>query len=191
MTLVLSGMLFVAGLYALLTMPRREDPKITIHTGIVAAVYPGATGREVEDQVTRKIEERLFRFAEVRREKTFSTTRNGMVIINVELNKSVKDADEFWSKLRLDMAQLKATDLPAGVRGPIVDSDFGDTVAVLIAVHGGHYGQRELKDYAQTVEDRAARAFRPSPRSSASAIRRKRSTSAPRRSGWRSTPSTR
>ena len=151
-TLVLSGMLFVGGLYTLFTMPRREDPKITIRTGIVAAVYPGATVGEVEDQVTRKIEERLFRFEEVRREKTFSTSRNGMVIINVELNKSVKDPDEFWSKLRLDMAQLKATGLPAGVLGPVVDSDFGDTVAVLIAVHGGHYGPRELKDYAQTVE---------------------------------------
>jgi multidrug efflux pump subunit AcrB/outer membrane protein TolC len=145
-------MLFVAGLYSLMTMPRREDPKITIRTGIVAAVYPGASVGEVEDQVTSKIEERLFRFEEVRREKTFSTSRNGMVIINVELNKSVKDPDQFWSKLRLDMAQLKATGLPSGVIGPIVDSDFGDTVAALIAVHGGHYGPRELKDYAQTVE---------------------------------------
>jgi multidrug efflux pump subunit AcrB/outer membrane protein TolC len=151
-TLVLSGMMFAAGLYALFTMPRREDPKITIHTGIVAAIYPGATSPEVEDQVTRKIEEHLFHFEEIRREKTFSTTRNGMVIVNVELNKSVKDSDEFWSKLRLDMAQLKATELPAGVLGPVVDSDFGDTVAVLIAVHGGHYGPSELKDYAQTVE---------------------------------------
>jgi len=151
-TLVLSGILFVAGLYALLTMPRREDPKITIRTGIVAAVYPGATSQEVEDQVTRKIEEHLFRFEEIRRDKTFSTTSNGMVIVNVELNKSVKDADEFWSKLRLDMAQLKATELPTGVMGPVVDSDFGDTVAALIAVHGGNYGPRELKGYAQTVE---------------------------------------
>jgi multidrug efflux pump subunit AcrB/outer membrane protein TolC len=145
-------MLFVAGLYSFVTMPRREDPKITIRTGIVAAVYPGASVEEVEDQVTSKIEERLFRFEEVRREKTFSTSRNGMVIINVELNKSVKDPDQFWSKLRLDMAQLKATGLPSGVIGPMVDSDFGDTVAALIAVHGGNYGPRELKDYAQTVE---------------------------------------
>jgi multidrug efflux pump subunit AcrB/outer membrane protein TolC len=151
-TLVLSAMLVTAGLYSLVTMPRREDPKITIRIGIVAAVYPGATSREVEDQVTRKIEERLFRFAEVRRDKTYSTTSNGMVIVNVELNKEVNNADEFWSKLRLDMAQLKATGLPAGVLGPVVDSDFGDTVAVLIAVHGGNYGPRELKGYAQTVE---------------------------------------
>jgi multidrug efflux pump subunit AcrB/outer membrane protein TolC len=151
-TLVVVGMLFLTGLHALFTMPRREDPKITIHTGIVSAIYPGATVDEVENQVTRKIEERLFRFSEIRREKTFSTTRNGVVVINVELNKSVTGADEFWSKLRLDMAQLKATGLPDGVRGPVVDSDFGDTTAVLIAVHGGHYGYRELKDYAQAVE---------------------------------------
>jgi len=152
-TLVVAGLLFITGLYALFTMPRREDPKITIRAGIVSAIYPGATSAQVEDQVTRKIEEHLFRFEEVRREKTFSTTRNGVVIVNVELNKDVKNADQFWSKLRLDMAQLKATDLPAGVRGPIVDSDFGDTVAVLIAVHGSHYGPRELKEYAQRVED--------------------------------------
>lgn len=152
-TLFLSAMVFLLGVYSLLRMPRREDPKITVRTGIVAAVYPGATSQEIEDQVTRKIEEHLFHFAEVRREKTYSTTRNGMVIVNVELNKSVVNADEFWSKLRLDMALLKATELPANVQGPMVDSDFGDTVAVLIAVHGGSYGYRELKDYARTIED--------------------------------------
>jgi multidrug efflux pump subunit AcrB/outer membrane protein TolC len=152
-TLFLASLVFLIGIYSIARMPRREDPKVTIRTGIVAAVYPGATSREVEDQVTRKIEEHLFHFAEVRREKTYSTTRNGMVVVNVELNDWVTDADEFWSKLRLDMALLKASELPAGVLGPIVDSDFGDTVAVLIAVHGDHYSYRELKDYARTLED--------------------------------------
>ena len=151
-TLVLTGMLVIAGITAFLTMPRREDPRITIRTGLVIAEYPGATAEEVESQVTHKIEERLFRFEEVRREKTYSTSRDGLVVINVELNKSVKNSDEFWSKLRLDMAQLKQTDLPSGVRGPIVDSDFGDTVAALIAVKGGNYGYADLKDYAERVE---------------------------------------
>ncbi len=152
-TLFLSAVVFLMGVYSMLRMPRREDPKITVRTGIVAAVYPGATSRQVEDQVTRKIEEHLFHFAEVRRDKTYSTTRNGMVVVNVELNDWVTNADEFWSKLRLDMALLRATELPSGVLGPMVDSDFGDTVAVLIAVHGGNYGYRELKDYARTLED--------------------------------------
>jgi multidrug efflux pump subunit AcrB/outer membrane protein TolC len=150
-TLVLTAMLVCAGVLALFTMPRREDPKFTIRTGLVTAIYPGATTEEVEAQVTHKIEERLFRFAEVRRAKTFSTTRNGMVIVNVELNESVKNADVFWSKLRLEMAQLKI-ELPEGVQGPFVDSDFGDTVAVLIGIHSSNYGYSDLKDDAERIE---------------------------------------
>lgn len=150
-TLVLTGMMVIAGLFALFTMPRREDPKITIRTGLVTAIYPGATSEEVETQVTHKIEERLFRFAEVRRAKTFSTTRNGVIIVNVELNESVQNADVFWSKLRQEMTQLK-TELPEGVQGPFVDSDFGDTVAVLIGVHASNYSYSDLKDNAERIE---------------------------------------
>jgi multidrug efflux pump subunit AcrB/outer membrane protein TolC len=150
-TLVLTAMLVVAGMLALFTMPRREDPKITIRSGLVTAIYPGATSQEVDAQVTHKIEERLFRFAEVRRAKTFSTTRNGVVIVNVELNESVNDADVFWSKLRLEMTQLKS-ELPQETQGPFVDSDFGDTVAVLIGVHSNSYDYSELKDNAERIE---------------------------------------
>jgi len=159
-TLVLTAMLFAVGVHALLTMPRREDPKITIRTGLVSAIYPGATAEQVEKQVTRKIEERLFRFEEVRKAKTYSTTRNDAVIINVELEDWVRDSDKFWSKLRHDMNELRVKELPEGVRGPIVNSDFGDTVAVLMAVRGSGYGYRELKDYATRIEDelRAIRA---------------------------------
>ncbi len=152
-TLVLTAMLFAVGLHALLTMPRREDPKITIRTGLVSAIYPGATAEQVEKQVTHKIEERLFRFEEVRKAKTYSTSRNDAVIINVELEDWVRDADKFWAKLRHDMNELRAKELPPGVRGPIVNSDFGDTVAVLMAVRGNGYGYRELKDYSTRIED--------------------------------------
>jgi multidrug efflux pump subunit AcrB/outer membrane protein TolC len=151
-TAAITLMLVGAGAYALLRMPRREDPKITVPIGIVAAFYPGATAEEVETQVSRKIEEKLFRTAGVRREKTYSTSLNGGVYVYVYLEDNVKDTDTFWSKMRLDMAQLKMTDLPEGVIGPVVDSDFGDTVAVLIALHSDRYGYRELKDYAERID---------------------------------------
>jgi len=151
-TIALTLMLVVSGVYALLRMPRREDPKIHVREGIVAAMYPGASAAEVENQVTQKVEQRLFKNEGVRREKTYSTSMNGAMFINVNLEDNLQDTEKFWSKLRLDLALLKAQELPAGVLGPMVDSDFGDTVAVLIAVHGGHYGPAELKDYAQKVE---------------------------------------
>ena len=150
---VLTAFAVLLGIHALLTMPRREDPRITIRTGLVLAQYPGATAQQVEEQVTRKIEERLFRHAEVRKRKTFSTSRDGAVVVNVELEDWVTDPDRFWAMLRHDMNELRATELPPTVRGPIVNSNFGDVVAVLLAVRGERYTPRELKDFLDRIED--------------------------------------
>jgi len=153
-TLTLTLGLLLLGTQAILHMPRMEDPSVTIRTGIVAAVYPGATSDQVESQLARKIEDRLFKFAEVRKEKTYSTSRPGYLFVNVELQDDVKNSDEFWAKLRHDLNEARtAGEFPPGVIGPIIDSNFGDTVALLVAVHGDRYGYRELKDYVERIED--------------------------------------
>src|SRR5690242_7399309 len=105
-------MLVACGTYSLLRMPRRADPTIHVRTGIVAAFYPGASATEVENQVTQKVAQRLFKIEGVRRAKTYSTSMNGAMFVNVELEDGLQDTEKFWSKLRLDMAELKATDLP-------------------------------------------------------------------------------
>src|SRR5260370_7294927 len=153
-TLSLTLGLLLAGTQAILHMPRMEDPSVTIRTGIVAALYPGATSDQVESQLAKRVEDHLFKFAEVRKEKTYSTSRPGVLFVNVELQDSVSDSDEFWSKLRHDLNEAHAGgEFPPGVAGVIVDSDFGDTVAMLVAIHGSRYGYRELKDYVKRIED--------------------------------------
>lgn len=152
-TLSVLFLVFVIGVNSLLNMPRREDPKITIRSGLVLAFYPGANSAQVEDQVTKKLEQYLFQFEEVRKEKTFSTTRDGAVIINVELEESVKNPDIFWSKLRHEMLLAKTLDLPQGVRGPIVNSDFGDTEALVIGIVSDKADYSQLKNYTQKLED--------------------------------------
>ena len=98
--LVLTAMAFAVGIHALMKMQRTEDPTVTIRTGLVIAQYPGATSEQVEKQVTKTLEKHIFKFPEVRKEKTYSTSRPGLVIINVELEDYVKNADLFWAKLR-------------------------------------------------------------------------------------------
>ncbi|WP_037327531.1 efflux RND transporter permease subunit [Runella zeae] len=146
-------LLFVIGVQSLLNMPRREDPKITIRTGLVVAYYPGANSSQVEDQVTKKLEQYLFQYEEVNKAKTYSTTKDGVVVINVELTERVKQPDIFWSKLRNQLLVAKQLDLPEGVRGPIVNSDFGDTEAMVIALESPTASPSELKSYAQKLED--------------------------------------
>jgi len=152
-TLILTAIIVTIGLHAFLKMQRTEDPAITIRTGLVAAIYPGATSEQVEKQVTKTLERHIYKFPEVRKEKTYSTSRPGVAVINVELEDNVKNADVFWAKLRHELNVVKSTELPDGVMGPVVDSDFGDTVAMLIAVHGKRYGYRELRDYADKIHD--------------------------------------
>ena len=48
-TAILTAMAVGVGVHALLTMPRTEDPSITIREGMVLAAYPGATSEQVEN----------------------------------------------------------------------------------------------------------------------------------------------
>ncbi|MGV3557786.1 efflux RND transporter permease subunit [Larkinella arboricola] len=152
-TLSVLLLLFAVGVHSLLTMPRREDPKITVRQGLVLAYYPGANSAQVEDQVTKKLEQYLFQFEEVRKDKTYSTTQDGMVVVNVELGENVKNPDVFWSKLRHQLLVVKTLDLPQGVRGPIVNSDFGDTEALVIGIESDEASYAQLKEYTQKLED--------------------------------------
>ena len=68
--LVLTAMAFAVGIHALMKMQRTEDPTVTIRTGIVLALYPGATSEQVEKQVTKTLERHIFKFPEVRKELT-------------------------------------------------------------------------------------------------------------------------
>jgi multidrug efflux pump subunit AcrB len=115
-------MVVLVGIHAFLTMQRTEDPSVTIRTGLVAAMYPGATSEQVEKQVTKTLEKHIFKFPEVRKEKTYSTSRPGVVIINVELEDNVKNSDVFWAKLRHELNVVKSTELPAGVSGTDIGS---------------------------------------------------------------------
>ena len=87
------------------------------------------------------------------------------------------------------MTQLR-TELPQETQGPFVDSDFGDTVAVLIGIHSSSYSYSELKDNAERIET-ALRTLPASPKLSASAIKRNRSTSTSRSRSSRSLASIR
>ncbi len=151
-TLVLTMILVAAGLYSLQHMPRREDPKMTIRQGLVILVYPGATAQEMEEQVTKKVENLLFTFKEVKKDQTEASTSDGEMVIQVELQDWVTNADEFWSKARHDLYELKKS-LPRGVIGPFIRADFGDTVALLIAVASDRHGYRELLDFVEIIED--------------------------------------
>ena len=147
-------LMFAYGINSLINMPRREDPRITIPGGLVIAYFPGADPAMVEDQVTRRLEEYLFQYEEVHKGKTYSVTSDGMVVIHLWLQDNVRKPDIFWNKLRHQLLVVKALDLPEGVVGPFVNSDFGDTESMIIGLGSDNAGYNVMKENISRLEDR-------------------------------------
>ena len=155
-SLLIVGILFVMGIYGMYVMPKDEFPHATIRQGVVVAVYPGATSEEVEQQVARPLERYLFSYGEVNRAKTTTTSQNGMCIVMVKLNDDVNNKDEVWSKIKHGLNNFKAQ-LPTGVLAIVVNDDFGNTSALLIAIESDQRSYRELKQYSDDLSDRLRR----------------------------------
>lgn len=144
------------GIYSLPQMRKNEFPDFTIRQGVVVAVAPGNTAEEMVEQVTKPLENYIFSYKEVKKGKTFSKSRDGIVYIQVELNDDLNNKDEFWSKFKHGVQTFKAQ-LPSNVLAVQVMDDFGDTSALLITMESEDKTYRELNDYMDDLQDRLRR----------------------------------
>lgn len=151
--ILLVCVLIAFGIYALKVMDKNEFPSFTIREGVVAAVYPGATVEQIEQEVLKPLEDYVFSYKEVDKEKTHSQISAGMLIIFVELDNNVNDSKPFWNEFKIGMEQVKLT-LPPGVLAVETLSNFGDTSALLITMQSDDKTYRELGDYMDRLKDR-------------------------------------
>lgn len=145
------AVLVAFGIWSLPQMNKNEFPSFTIRQGIVAAVYPGATAQEIEEQVTEPLENFLFSYEEIDKEKTYSVTKDGIVYIYASLNLSVTNKDEVWGKIRAGLNLFKTTSLPQGVLQVVVVDDFGATSSVLLVIESNERTPRELEQYSKQI----------------------------------------
>jgi len=143
--------LVAAGIAALVKMPRDEFPEIKIRLGVIVGIYPGASSEKVEAEVTDKVEQYLFQYKAVKRSKTYSISRENVMVVYVEIEEKEKDPDEFWVKLRHGLNELKAG-LPSGLLSLTADNDFGNTSALLLSVRSDGKTYRELEDCIKSLE---------------------------------------
>ncbi|MCQ2146791.1 MAG: efflux RND transporter permease subunit, partial [Bacteroidales bacterium] len=143
----------VAGVFGLININKDEFPTFQIKQGLVAGVYPGATAAEVEQQLTRPLEEALFSFKEVDRATTKSVTKDGICYIYVDLTCKQSKKDEVWSKIKLGLQARKLT-LPTGVLAVTVLDDFSAISSILIAMESEDKGYIELQNYADELCDK-------------------------------------
>ena len=145
------GVMMAFGIWALPQMSKDEFPQFTIRQGVVAAIYPGATAEEVEQQVTIPLEAFINSYEEVDKKLSYSTTEDGVVYCYVMLRNSVRNKDGTWAKMRAGLSLLKKTSLPTGVAEVVLVDDFGNTASILLSIESKERSVAELQAYAERL----------------------------------------
>ncbi len=148
--------LTAVGIVGLVRMNKDEFPTFELKQGLVAGIYPGADAKQVEEQLTCKLEDILFSFKEVDRSTLRSVTRDGICYLYVDLNCPQSKKDQVWSKIKLKLQAEKVT-LPSGVLGVAVLDDFSSVSSLLIALESDDKSYAELNDYADDLCERFRR----------------------------------
>ncbi len=137
--------LLLAGIVLYPNFPKREDPVIVIRTAVVSALFPGMAPERMENLVAIPIERKVRELAEVKDIRTLVS--EGSLTIYVDLKDETGNVNAAWQQLRDKMGDVKV-ELPDGVIGPFVNSDFGDVAIATLAITGEGFSPREIRDVA-------------------------------------------
>ena len=129
------AIIFVAGIFSYQQLGRMEDPDFVIRQMVVSVAWPGASAREIEEQVTDKLEKKLQDTPGLDYLRSYS--RPGQSIIYVFLKETTpeKDVRPTWLEVRNLANDVKAS-LPQGVVGPFFNDRFDDVFGSIYALTG-------------------------------------------------------
>ena len=150
--------LMLGGALSYFKLGRAEDPDFTFKAMVVRTLWPGATASEVELQVTERIEKKLQETPWVDVIRSSSKSGESLIFIVLKDYTPKKEVPEAWYQVRKKIGDIRHT-FPAGVQGPFINDEFGDTFINIFALTGDGFDIGVLRKEA----DRIARELRQVP----------------------------
>ena len=152
-TVLLMAATTILGLFALWFTPREENPQIVVPAANVMVMMPGASAKEVEELVSKKLEAKLWEIPGV--EDVYSVSMNALSVVTV---KFFVGQDKERSLVKLYDKLMSNMDVaPPGASQPLVkpiDVDDVPIVAVTLSSEAGtNYDDAQLRLVADHVLD--------------------------------------
>ena len=141
-----------AGVYSYLRLGQAEDPAFTFKVMVVRTLWPGATAREVEQQVTERLEKKIQEVPWFDYTRSYSKPGESMIFVLLKDFTPPREVPNAWYQVRKKIADVKHT-LPDGVKGPFFNDEFGDTFGTIYAFTADGYSFAELRDYVERVRN--------------------------------------
>ena len=112
-----SVLILIAGIAAFVSLPKEEWPEVAINTVKIETIYRGASPEEIEQLITRELEEELVDLDDVESIASFSS--EGFSVINVNFTQEVSDMVRKIQEVQNEVN--KVTDLPEDAETPEID----------------------------------------------------------------------
>jgi multidrug efflux pump subunit AcrB len=150
LTPLIIGSSILLGLFAVLMLPREEEPQIKVPMVDVMVSMPGFSAREVEDRATRPMEKLLWEIPGV--EYIYSTSSPGQSLVIVRF-KVGEDMERSLVKLNQKL-ESNFDRIPHGVSRPLIKAKSIDDVPILtLTFHSRRYDHLTLRRLVAQVDD--------------------------------------
>jgi multidrug efflux pump len=140
----------LAGALAYQRLGQSEDPPFTFKVMVIKMLWPGASARDMELQVTDRIERKLQEVPHVDWVRSYSKPGESLVFFAVKDSAPAAQVPETWYQVRKKIGDIRGT-LPQGVQGPYFNDEFGDTYTNIYAITGDGFSYRQLKDFGDRI----------------------------------------
>jgi multidrug efflux pump len=151
-SLVLYAMVVLAlfGIVSYTKLGQSEDPPFTFKVMVIRTGWPGATARQVEEQITDKIEKKLQEAPNVDVIQSYSKPGESFVFFRMKDSAPTSAVPDTWYQVRKKIGDIRST-LPAGITGPAFNDEFGDVFGNIYALTGEGFSYADLKKYADRI----------------------------------------
>jgi multidrug efflux pump len=140
----------IAGVLSYERLGQSEDPPFTFKVMVVRTNWPGATARDVELQVTDRIERKLQEVPNVDWVRSYSKPGESLVFFAIKDTAPATEVPETFYQVRKKIGDIRTT-LPNGIQGPFFNDEFGDTYTNIYAITGDGFAYRDLKAFGDRI----------------------------------------
>ncbi len=140
----------LAGVLAYTRLAQSEDPPFTFRVMVIRTLWPGATARQVQEQVTDRIGRKLQETPAIDYLRSYSRPGESLIFFTMKDSAPVKEVPDTWYQVRKKIGDIGYT-LPPGVQGPFFNDEFGDVYTNIYTLEGDGFTPAQLHDYADQL----------------------------------------
>lgn len=140
-------LIFISGYIATANMIRETFPEFSLDMITIAVPYPGADPEEVEEGISRKIEEAIEGLQGIKQYTTESS--EGLASANIEVREDY-DVDDVLDRVRTKVNAIST--FPVDAEKPVIGELLLKDVVALLYL-SGDMSERRIKEWSEQVKD--------------------------------------